>query len=112
MTIRIAPPFWRTCWFLTFVAIVLIFIFVFIIRYISQRNLSEKILRLENETAIEKERNRIAQDMHDDLGSGLTKIAILSEVAKTQVAGNETAIEPLEKISSSSRQLVDNLQDI
>jgi signal transduction histidine kinase len=50
--------------------------------------------------------------MHDDLGSGLTKIAILSEVAKRQLPEPDKAKEQLEKISESSRELVDNLQDI
>src|SRR5205807_1923741 len=74
--------------------------------------LHERILVLEKEQAVEKERNRIARDMHDDLGSGLTKIAILSEVAKTQLDQKDQAQKQLEKISFSSRELVDNLQDI
>jgi len=69
-------------------------------------------LKLEKEQAVEKERNRISQDMHDDLGSGLTKIAILSEVVKKQISDPERAIQQLENISESSRELVDNLQDI
>jgi signal transduction histidine kinase len=59
-----------------------------------------------------EERNRIAHDMHDDLGSGLTKIAILSEVAKTQLMQPEKARIQLESIAVSSRELVDSLQDI
>jgi signal transduction histidine kinase len=82
------------------------------VRYVLQRNLREKILKLEKEQAVEKERNRIASDMHDDLGSGLTKIAILSEVAKTQIASPDHASANLDVISAASRELVDNLQDI
>ncbi len=112
ITFVINPPYWQSWWFrlvfITFIGSV----FYVIIRYISQRNLKEKILQLEKETAIEKERNRIAQDMHDDLGSGLTKIAILSEVVKKQLKQPEKASEQLERISDSSRTLVDNLQDI
>lgn len=62
--------------------------------------------------AVAEERNRIARDMHDDLGSGLTKISILSEVAKTQLQEPDKAWVPLDHISTSSRELVDNLQDI
>ena len=50
--------------------------------------------------------------MHDDLGSGLTKIAIMSEVVKKQLHEPEKAKQQLENISASSRELVDNLQDI
>jgi signal transduction histidine kinase/ligand-binding sensor domain-containing protein len=112
ITIIIHPPFWKTGWFVSLVAVAVLTVFIFVIRYISQRNLKEKLLRLEKEQAVEKERNRISRDMHDDLGSGLTKIAILSEVAKRQLPEPLKAKEQLENISASSRELVDNLQDI
>jgi signal transduction histidine kinase/ligand-binding sensor domain-containing protein len=110
--ISIRPPFWKTWWFIALSIIFIGGIFSLVVRYISQRNLRERILKLEKEQAVEKERNRIARDMHDDLGSGLTKIAILSEVAKTQLEQKDQASVQLEKISFSSRELVDNLQDI
>lgn len=110
--ISIAPPFWRTWWFIGLSVLAIGGLFVMVIRYIAQRNLREQILTLEKEQAIEKERNRIAKDMHDDLGSGLTKIAILSEVAKAQLKEKEAAMVQLENISCSSRELVDNLQNI
>lgn len=112
ITIIIRSPFWNTWWFISLVGFVMIAFLVLVIRYISQRNLKEKLLRLEKEQAVEKERNRISHDMHDDLGSGLTKIAILSEVVKKQINEPEKAKEQLDKISESSRELVDNLQDI
>jgi signal transduction histidine kinase len=108
----IHPPFWATWWFITIVSVVSLVAFILMIRYISQRNLKEKLLRLEKEQAVEKERNRISRDMHDDLGSGLTKIAIMSEVAKKQISEQEKAREQLENISQSSRELIDSLQDI
>ena len=109
---EIAPPFWKTAWFITLFSIAVVTIFGILIRYISQRNLKERLLLLEKEQAIEKERNRISRDMHDDLGSGLTKIAIMSEVVKKQIHEPEKAKQQLENISQSSRELVDNLQDI
>ena len=112
LAIYIAPPFWKTWWFIGLAVLVIGAVFILIVRYISQRNLRERILILEREQAIEKERNRIARDMHDDLGSGLTKIAILSEVAKKQLTEPAKASTQLQNISQSSRELVDNLQDI
>ncbi len=58
------------------------------------------------------ERNRISMDIHDDLGSGLTKIAILGEITKTQLGEPDKAKTHLESISNYSRELVDNLQNI
>ncbi|MGB8191640.1 MAG: triple tyrosine motif-containing protein, partial [Chitinophagaceae bacterium] len=112
INVTLAPPFWRTWWFIALSVLAAGSIFFAVVRYISQRNLRERILLLEKEQAVEKERTRIASDMHDDLGSGLTKIAILSEVAKKQLAEPDKAVRQLENISNSSRELVDNLQDI
>jgi signal transduction histidine kinase len=112
ITIIIHPPFWQTWWFILLVSAALLTVLIFWVRYISLRNLKEKLLRLEKDQAIEKERNRISKDMHDDLGSGLTKIAIMSEVVKKQIHEPEKAKQQLENISATSRELVDNLQDI
>lgn len=112
MNIVVRPPFWATWWF-SLLSVLFIGSLLFVaVRYVLQRNLREKILKLEKEQAVEKERNRIARDMHDDLGSGLTKIAVLSEVAKTQMANPDHASANLDVISTASRELVDNLQDI
>ncbi len=112
ISFKVMTPYWKTPWFITMICLVLVSLFGFVVRYISQRNLKEKLLQLEKEQAVEKERNRISRDMHDDLGSGLTKIAILSEVVKKQLNEPEKAKQQLENISQSSRELVDNLQDI
>jgi signal transduction histidine kinase len=68
--------------------------------------------REKRKEAIVEERNRIARDMHDDLGSGLSKIWILCEVAKTQLQESDKTWVPLDRISTSSKELVDGLQDI
>ncbi len=104
----IHPPFWKTWWFILLAIAAIGILFYTVVRYISQRNLKEKVLQLEKEQAVEKERNRISRDMHDDLGSGLTKIAILTEVIKTKQQSNEQ----IEKISETARTLVDNLDEM
>jgi hypothetical protein len=104
----VSPPFWKNWWFIFATTVIILFLFYNVVRYISQRNLKERVLKLEKEQAIEKERNRISRDMHDELGSGLTKIAILTEVIKTQ-PDNNTHIN---KISETARGLVDNLDEM
>jgi signal transduction histidine kinase len=80
-----------------------------------------QFLKIENEKKeIEKfmaimetrdvERTRIAQEIHDDMGSGLTSIRLLSEIAKAKM-GDETMIE-MDKISSSASELVDKMNEI
>lgn len=63
---------------------------------------------LEKQIALENERNRIAADMHDDLGSGLTKITYLSQMAIEDYDLKEN----LSKINKTSSDLVENMSEI
>ena len=66
---------------------------------------------LQQRMAVEKERTRIATDMHDDLGAGLTRIKFITEniLEKT----NDTALQPdMEKLKTSSIELVENMSEI
>jgi signal transduction histidine kinase len=57
-------------------------------------------------------RTAIATDLHDDIGASLSQIAILSEVARVGADGQNRAGEPLERIASLARELVDSMGDI
>jgi ligand-binding sensor domain-containing protein/two-component sensor histidine kinase len=60
---------------------------------------------------LERLRTRIATDLHDDIGSSLSQIALLSEVAQRRPAAEQRA-EPLAEIANLSRELVDSMSDI
>jgi signal transduction histidine kinase len=58
-------------------------------------------------------RNRIATDLHDDIGSSLSRVAILSEVVKRQMGNTSSESIPiLSEMAESSRGLVDSMSDI
>lgn len=59
----------------------------------------------------EKERTRIAQEIHDDIGSGLTTIRLLSEIARGKAGNNGHSVE-MEKISASANELIENMNEI
>ncbi|WP_298152663.1 7TM diverse intracellular signaling domain-containing protein [Flavobacterium sp.] len=63
---------------------------------------------IEKQAELENERNRIAADMHDDLGSGLTKITYLSQMA----VRNDDAGESLLKIKTTASALVKNMSEL
>ncbi|MFN2440319.1 MAG: two-component regulator propeller domain-containing protein, partial [Chitinophagaceae bacterium] len=69
----IKPPFWQTWWFIAGVGMLGIGALIFVIRFYYRRKLEKQIVILEKQQAIEKERTRIATDMHDDLGAGLSR---------------------------------------
>lgn len=63
--------------------------------------------------AIERVRTRIATDLHDDIGSSLTQIAIQSEVLQRRMSGAEPADrERLDRIAAVSSEMVDSMSDI
>ncbi|HVF30570.1 MAG TPA: two-component regulator propeller domain-containing protein [Pyrinomonadaceae bacterium] len=100
LSFSIARPLWQRWWFLLGMAIVLAVTGYLIYRY-----------RLAQLLKLERVRTRIASDLHDDIGSSLSQIAILSEVARHK-AGENGAAEPLRKIADTSRDLVDSMSDI
>jgi signal transduction histidine kinase/ligand-binding sensor domain-containing protein len=112
LPVTIQTPWWQSWWFRLLLGISLVGLVLLFIRNYINHKLEKRRTELEKQQAVENERNRISRDMHDDLGSGLTKIAILSEVVKKQLSEPEKAKEQLEKIAVTSRELVDNLQDI
>ncbi len=98
----ILPPFWRRWWFI--VSVVLIA--VGIVYYIAT-------LRYRNLLAIEKLKSKLSSDLHDNVGSGLTEIAILSELTAYDIQNiSEQASEKLASISDKARLLIDNMSDI
>ncbi len=101
ITFTILPPFWQRWWFVTLVVLTLGLGAAAIYRY--------RVRRL---IELERVRTRIAADLHDDIGSGLSRIAILSEVARHQVSVEAPVGEPLAVIAGASRDLVDSMSDI
>ncbi len=67
--------------------------------------------KLEKQQAIIKERKRISADLHDDVGSGLSRIMLLSELVK-KVAKTPETREEAEKISAISQELSSNISEI
>jgi signal transduction histidine kinase len=69
--------------------------------------------RLRRAIEMERVRTRIAADLHDDVGSGLSQIAILSGVARTQlVKDGPRAADSLQQIAGTAEELVDSMSDI
>lgn len=102
LPITILPPFWQTWWFIS----LSILLALLIIYYLST-------LRIKNLLIIERLKTKLAADLHDNIGSGLTEISILSELAEKdfEKISNQQHSE-LKKISDKSRALIDNMSDI
>ncbi len=93
---HIAAPVWRRWWFL-----LLGVASIGVIGYAAHRH------RLQHAVALERVRTRLAADLHDDLGSGLAEIAIL-----TEVAGQREPSLGLEVVARRARELRAAMSDI
>jgi signal transduction histidine kinase len=63
--------------------------------------------------AIEKLKTKLAADLHDNIGSGLTEISILSELTERELNnGSKNTSKNLKSISETARELIDNMSDI
>jgi signal transduction histidine kinase/ligand-binding sensor domain-containing protein len=100
ISFRVLPPVWQRWWFLTILVMLAGLVIYIIYRY-----------RLKRLLELERIRTRIATDLHDDIGSSLSQIAILSEVVRQKV-GDNGANKPLNLIADTSRELVDSMSDI
>ncbi|MEX1115056.1 MAG: two-component regulator propeller domain-containing protein [Akkermansiaceae bacterium] len=82
----IAPFFWQTLWFKGLLGAVVIGVAVTAAAIRERRIVRKHIEAMERKQAVDAERSRIARDLHDDVGSGLTQIAMQSQLIERNLA--------------------------
>jgi signal transduction histidine kinase len=105
-------PLWRTSWAMALYALVAVVLVASAARMVSNRRLRHRLAALAAQQAMERERMRIAQDMHDEIGSKLTKISFMSERAIRELKGHEPVANKLDSIARTSRDLLQSLDEI
>jgi signal transduction histidine kinase/ligand-binding sensor domain-containing protein len=108
----IPTPLWRSSWALALYGVAAAGSVAGSVRVVSHRRLRRRVTRLEQQQAMERERMRIAQDMHDEIGSKLTKISFLSELAKGEIKAPGALAEKVDSIAGTSRDLLKALDEI
>jgi signal transduction histidine kinase/ligand-binding sensor domain-containing protein len=111
LAFAVNPFFWETWWFRVTALVVFTAVVFVIARYVSHRRLRLKLRAAEQEAAIERERARIARDIHDDLGSRLTKISLLSGLVTRDRGSPEKSNERIREISETARQVLKSLDE-
>jgi signal transduction histidine kinase len=110
LAMELVPPFWETTWFRALAILGIAGSLAGSVRYVSVKRLQRKLVALEQQHAIEKERARIAKDIHDDLGASLTQITLLSDRADREAPDELRANS--RKISSTAREIAQSLDEI
>jgi signal transduction histidine kinase len=109
VTFTVEPFFYQTMWFLVLAGAGILGGVAFAVRRIATAKYRRQLARLEQQRAIEGDRARIAKDIHDDIGAGLTQITLLTELARREP---EQVSAHLERISGSARQLTRAMDEI
>jgi signal transduction histidine kinase/ligand-binding sensor domain-containing protein len=112
LAVRVVPAFWQTWWFLAACALMIGGAIAGTIRFIEVRKLHRRMELLEQQHAVERERARIAKDIHDDLGASLTQITLLSELARGDLNRPAEAESHIKQISGTARELTRAMDEI
>lgn len=104
--------FWQTWWFSTLLALFVVAAVGATVRFVEKRKYQLQLQHAEQESALERERARIAQDLHDDLGSSLTRLSLLSGLIRTDKDNPEQVEAHASKLAQSADQTVRALEEI
>jgi ligand-binding sensor domain-containing protein/two-component sensor histidine kinase len=98
-----APPFWNTWWFRVLAMLGIVSIIFSLYKY--------RVNQLKKMIAV---RTKISRDLHDEVGSTLSGIGLLSEVALQQLdkEKEEEVRKSLSRISTNSEEMLDKMSDI
>lgn len=120
INIIVRPPFYRSWWFLLSLFVISILVAAYLVNKIQQRKL-EKLqkeneivkLKVEQQMAVTRERERIITDLHDDIGASLSSMSIYGDLAgsvwETKPQESKRLVD---KISGTSKGLMERMGDI
>jgi len=110
LSLVVLPHFYEAWTFKVVAGVVVVGLVVLAVRRVYAHRLRRQLEQLERQRAIERDRARIAKDIHDDLGAGLTHIALLSELARRDTP--DEMPHHVSQISEMARELTRNMDEI
>ncbi|MGE4490469.1 MAG: ATP-binding protein, partial [Kiritimatiellales bacterium] len=112
--ILVQPHFWETWWFHAAIIVFCTLLLSFIVFSISDRIHRKKVIHAQQLQAVEEERTRIAMDIHDEIGSEVTRITLLCNlfIHTFRVKDWSKAPRHLNELDRVSQKLVKSLDEI
>ncbi len=108
----VQPYFWQTWWFYLVAGLSAAGLLSSGALWVARRRMRRKLEGLERQRVIERERTRIARDIHDNLGANLTRISLLSQSAHGELHNPNQAGVQLTRIYDTARELTRALDEI
>ena len=112
LSVTVVPYFWQTSWCKALALLGLIGGTGWLMQRASTQRLQRRLERLEHQSVLDRERSRIAQDIHDDLGARLTQIKLLSELATRDATSPAQLRSGLGKIATLTRGTTQAIDEI
>ena len=112
LSFTILPSFWQTVWFRAVCLLGVVALASAGVWYGMQRRMRRALELVERQRAVERERARIARDIHDDLGASLARINLLSQSVSRTIREPEPARQELHGITDTVRQTMRTMDEI
>lgn len=112
LALVVQPPLWRTWWFLTAMALAAIAGIAGTVYLVSAQRYERQLAVLRQQEALEKERARIARDIHDQVGASLTQVALLGELVEADKGSPADVASHAQQISQTARETTRALDEI
>jgi signal transduction histidine kinase len=112
VNVTVAHHFWQAWWFLGLVVVGVLSAVAGASRLVEKRKMQSRLRQLEQEKVLERERTRIAQDLHDEMGAKLCRISFLSEDARRVTELPADLRNQIASISDASREVLHSLDEI
>ncbi len=108
----IVPPFWMSTWFTILLVIASALILSLLAFVFIRMNYKRKLRKLKVQQEIELLRQRISSDIHDEIGAGLTRIALSGDLVAMNIKGDVETKEKLKWIAGTARDLSQNMKEV
>jgi signal transduction histidine kinase len=112
LSFRVLPHVWQAWWFRIALAVTAAGAVAAAAISGTRRRVRRKLEQLEQQRAFERERARIARDIHDDLGASLTRITLLSQSVRSELESGHRAGADLDQIYTTARELTRSMDEI
>lgn len=107
LAFAVEPFFWNTWWFRSAAVLAA----AGAVYYVAMRRMRARLQLVEQQAALDKERVRIARDLHDDLGTRLTRLVLLTGLVQRDTVVEEKREENLQKLSAMAKQVIKSLDE-
>ncbi len=112
LAVTVEPYVWQATWFQAMALVAALGVMAGAVRLLERRRYRRRLALIEARHAVERERLRISQDMHDDIGSVLTQVSQLSDFGQSEAGNAAAAKGHFELIGNRARAAVQALDEI